>query len=375
MREQRKRNQNWMLLCLCVLMFCTSGAWADFRFGEPVNLGAPINTTLDEGIPSISSDGLSLYYSSGDPSDIWVAKRKSTKDAWEPGTSLGPIVNSSECDVWSFISADGLNLYFVSFNLDGTSNRPGGLGGGDIWQTTRPTVDDEWSPPANLGTPINSSSFDGAPCISANGLEFYFTSDRHSNVGDGDLYVCKRTSVQDAWSEPVALSVLNSNESYDIGPSLSTDGLVMFFTSWRASGYGRLDIYMTTRETLDASWSSPVNIDAPVNSSYDEFAPCISSDGRTLYFCGYIYSPPRPGGMGRVDIWQASIDPIVDFNGDELVDCNDVTIMIERWGTDDSVCDIGPMPWGDGVVDIEDLKVWIEYWEKENMLELTEDVE
>ncbi|MHC4070526.1 MAG: hypothetical protein ACYSWW_06385 [Planctomycetota bacterium] len=47
--------------------------------------------------------------------------------------------------------------------------------------------------------------------------------------------------------------------------------------------------------------------------------------------------------------------------------------MIDNWGTDESFCDIGPMPWGDGVVDVEDLKVFIKYWEQENMPQETEE--
>jgi len=43
--------------------------------------------------------------------------------------------------------------------------------------------------------------------------------------------------------------------------------------------------------------------------------------------------------------------------------------LIDAWGTDNTLYDIGPMPWGDGVVDIEDLKVFIKYWEQENMSE------
>jgi len=174
------------------------------------------------------------------------------------------------------------------------------------------------------------------------------------------MYVCKRESTQDAWSEPVALDVLNSY-SYDYGFCLSADGLTMFFYSWRAEGYGKSDIYITTRPTLDADWSPPVNIGPPVNSSYVELIPCISSDGHTLYFSENPNFPPsRPGGMGGDDIWTASIDPIVDFNGDGIVDLADLSILIERWDTDDSVCDIGPMPWGDGVVDGRDLLVLAE---------------
>jgi len=49
--------------------------------------------------------------------------------------------------------------------------------------------------------------------------------------------------------------------------------------------------------------------------------------------------------------------------------------MIDNWGTDESLCDIGPMPWGDGVVDIEDLKIFMVYWEQENIIEIPENEE
>ena len=54
-------------------------------------------------------------------------------------------------------------------------------------------------------------------------------------------------------------------------------------------------------------------------------------------------------------------DPVVDFNGDGTVDVMDIDIMIDCWGTDDPLCDIGPYPWGDGIVDVEDLVVLVEY--------------
>jgi inhibitor of cysteine peptidase len=56
-----------------------------------------------------------------------------------------------------------------------------------------------------------------------------------------------------------------------------------------------------------------------------------------------------------------SIAPVVDFNGDAFVDKADVCIMVDHWGTDNRLCDIGPMPWGDGVVDVQDLVVVAEH--------------
>ncbi len=62
-----------------------------------------------------------------------------------------------------------------------------------------------------------------------------------------------------------------------------------------------------------------------------------------------------------MDIWQAPIIPIVDFNGDGIVDATDVCIMIDHWGEDYPMCDIGPTPFGDGIVDVQDLIVLAEY--------------
>jgi hypothetical protein len=89
-----------------------------------------------------------------------------------------------------------------------------------------------------------------------------------------------------------------------------------------------------------------------VNSTAWEVGPKVSPDGSMLYF-----HSPRPGGLGGCDIWQVPIEVVVDFNDDGIVDAGDVCIMIEYWLTDYPLCDIGPMPWGDGVVDVEDLIV------------------
>jgi len=53
--------------------------------------------------------------------------------------------------------------------------------------------------------------------------------------------------------------------------------------------------------------------------------------------------------------------PLFDFNGDGIVDSVDMCIMVDYWGTDEPLCDIGPMPWGDGIVDVQDLIVLAEH--------------
>jgi len=131
---------------------------------------------------------------------------------------------------------------------------------------------------------------------------------------------------------------------------------MLFFASRRPGGLGGVDLYVTTRATTDDPWSDPVNLGPTINSSYNEAYPSISADGRALFF-----TSNRPGGFGDRDLWQVSIDPVVDLNGDGIVDAADMCIMVDNWGTDEPLCDIGPMPWGDGIVDVQDLIVLAEH--------------
>jgi hypothetical protein len=108
---------------------------------------------------------------------------------------------------------------------------------------------------------------------------------------------------------------------------------------------------MTRRKSIEEDWVEPVRLDSPINYA-DDYSPSISADGLTIYFMS-----TRLVGTGSRNLWQAEIIPIVDLNGDGIVTAADLCIMVDYWGTDNPLCDIGPMPWGDGVVDVEDLKV------------------
>jgi hypothetical protein len=109
---------------------------------------------------------------------------------------------------------------------------------------------------------------------------------------------------------------------------------------------------MSRRSSLSDPWEEATNLGPIVNSHKYEDPAELSADGSTLY-----WGSTRPGGYGNVDLWQASIEPIIDLNGDGIVDAADMCIIVDNWGTDNSLCDIGPTPFGDGVVDVEDLIV------------------
>ena len=115
-----------------------------------MNLGATVNSSSDDRRPSISFDGNTLYFSSNRPGgqgdfDIW----KTTKvgDAWDQPTNLGSPINTAYKDFLPSISSDGNTLYFIS-------DRPGGQGL-DIWMSNK--VGGVWTAPVNLGTTVNSA--------------------------------------------------------------------------------------------------------------------------------------------------------------------------------------------------------------------------
>jgi hypothetical protein len=208
----------------------------------------------------------------------------------------------------------------------------------------------------NLGPVVNSSHDDAFPSVSRDGLELYFRSNRPGGAGNYDIWMTKRTTRDAAWTEPMNLGPSVNSPADDRGPCLSADGLVLFFHSQRVGGYGSMDLYMTRRASRSGSWGEAVNLGPVINTGgYEEIAQ-ISADGSTLYF-----DSPRPGGLGGHDVWQVPLIPIVDLNSDGIVDAIDMCIMVDQWGTDDSLCDIGPMPWGDGIVDFQDLIVLAEH--------------
>ena len=340
------------------LLFLSQVAMGDFTFGTPTNLGSIVNGSDDVAGVSISADGQDLYFVSNRSGgygnyDLWVTVRPTTDDEWSEPTNLGPIVNSHHACMGPSISADGLTLYFSDMDYN-KPYLPGGVGSTDTWMVTRETTDAPWSSPVNIGQPVNYTGGDITPTTSADGLSLYFAR------GTGpvylyDLFLTTRATTNDPWSAPVNMGSTVNSTAAEFAPSISADRLILFFcrTSVSQSYY---DLWMMRRATVDDEWDPPVKLGFPDNTSAAESFPSISADGTTLYFCS-----GRPGGFGQWDIWQVSIQPVVDLNGSGIVDAEDVCIITDYWGTDEPLCDIGPMPWGDGVVDVQDLIVLAEH--------------
>jgi len=339
---------------VAAIMLGSGSTKADFTFGTPTSLGPTVNSLTDDYFPNISVDGLTLYFHSRrsgsyGPYDLWAATRTTTDDQWGEPVNLGPVVNSSVQDGGASISADGLSLYFHSLRS----------GVADLWVTTRATTSNAWLEPVNLGPTVNSSDSDVCPRISGDGLSLFFESTRAGGYGGRDLWVTTRATAADAWGAATNLGPNVNTSAGEVGLDIWVDGLTLMFSSNRSDGSGDYDMWMTTRATVSDLWGPAVNLGQAINTTYGESAPSISADGFSLYFCDY--NRAQPGGSGGIDMWHAPIIPVVDLDGDGKVDSADVCMMVDYWGTNEKLCDIGPTPFGDGIVDVQDLIVLSEH--------------
>ncbi len=143
--------------------------------------------------------------------------------------------------------------------------------------------------------PINDDKSDAChPSISADGLRLYFSSNRPGGYGGMDMYMSE--NVYGKWSKPINLGPKINSPKNEVFPYIHESG-VLFFSSDDMGGKGGLDIFYTSLDK-NGLYESPKNIGAPFNSDSDDFGFIIDKDNKS----GYMTSS-RTGGKGEDDIY------------------------------------------------------------------------
>jgi len=280
-------------------------SFANAAWSSPENL-ATINSTFNEQAPSLSPDGLSLYFGSNRPrpggstdTDLWVSHRSCDDCSWGAPVNLGPVVNSSVGDNGPSLSLDGHLLFFTSART--------GVGLNDIYVSHRANPKDDfgWGPPVLLGDGINTAAFEaGAEYVQSaeDGIaNFYFN--RGPSQAAQDIYVASITRDGETRGPAERVAELSDATANDAAASVRTDGREIFFGSTRSNLDGRLDLWFSTRRSVHERWSPPENL-AAVNSTANDQQPSLSSDGRTL-----LFASDRSGTIGGTDIWVSTRRP------------------------------------------------------------------
>ena len=136
----------------------------------------------------------------------------------------------------------------------------------------------KWSVPQII--PINSKFNVGTAGISPDGENMLIFVGSSNNTGS--IYRIKRETTSE-WSQPIPLERGINSDYLESTASISPDGKTLFFASNRPGGYGGMDLYKSEK-SKDGRWNKPQNLGPVINSRYDEDAPYIHPDGKTLFF-------------------------------------------------------------------------------------------
>jgi len=264
------------------------------KIDEIAGNSVELNTVALDGCPIESPDRLSLYMASDRPGglggiDIWVARRASRAAPWGAPVNVGAPVNSAANDFCPTPIA-GRGLFFVSTR----AGFCGSVANADIYFTRRNSAGG-WSAPEHFAcapSGPNSTLDEMAPSYVQ--ARLYFSQSSASVAGD--LYVSKkRGNMRFGPARPI--SELNDAAANDIQPNVRKDGREIVFSSNRPGTFGGQDLWIATRRSVAHRWSAPVNLGSAVNTAAAETRPSFSWDAQTLYF------GRAPGPEGSTDIF------------------------------------------------------------------------
>lgn len=207
--------------------------------------------------------------------------------AFSPET-LGIVVNTTDDEYVNMLSFDGTQLLFTRRMTVAEGFQK------EILLVSQ-WDGEQWVEPQSLAFSDFPDDVDpGAAFISADGKKLYLTGCGWTRDSSCDLYVAEWTGEQ--WSMPKPLSQSINTRNWESQPCVSSDGKELYFVSRRG---GNADIYRCLRNA-NGTWGEPQNIGAPVNTQGTEMAPFLHPDGRTLYF-----SSDKHIGMGGFDLFMS----------------------------------------------------------------------
>lgn len=288
------------------------------------NLGDSINTEWPEYSPVITADEQILYYTTRRPSttggeksgfdgmyyeDI-VVSYKDEKGKWSKPTSISPFINTSSNEATISLSPDGQVLLIYR----------GDVGNGDIFYSSFDGKD--WAIPQKFGSNINTEYWETHGCLSRDGNTLYFTSDRPGGLGGRDIYRCvKLPNGQWSLAQNVGAPI---NTPYDEdAPFLGADGMTFYFASKGDKSMGGFDIMFSIIDE-NGKFSDPMSMGYPINTTDDDVFYVATPDNKRFYLSSSheeIYnSGVHEKGFGEKDIYMGSVDimkenPLALFRG------------------------------------------------------------
>ncbi len=250
------------------------------------NLGSNINTKYNEYAAVISADESVLIFTARRPNstggkidpilnenfeDIYISE-KQVDGSWSTAKNMGEPVNTNDHDANSGLSADGQRFLIYM----------GKKGMGDLFECL--LEGDSWGEPKSLGKNINGKdSHEPSACYSPDGNLIYFVSDKPGGFGDHDIYISRKDE-KGKWGEAKNIGNTINTQYSEEGVYMHPDGKTLYFSSQGHNSMGGYDIFKSVHNEENDTWSTPVNIGYPVNTTGDDVFFVISASGRRGYY-------------------------------------------------------------------------------------------
>lgn len=264
-----------------------------------INLGNKINTEFSEHSPGVTADESTMVFTSrrnGTGSKIDTDGQyfediyisHFINNLWTKPIGIAEL-NSIDHDASISISADGQELYIYKAGF--TNNKESE--GGDIYVSH--LNGSKWSVPKKLSSVINTKSKESHLSISADKRTIFISSNRPGGYGGMDIYKASKLP-NGQWGRAKNLGPAINTAYDDDAPFIHPDGKTIYFSSAGHKTMGGLDIFKSVNSK--GRWTTPVNVGYPINSTDDDIYYTPTPDGKRAYFASY-----RKGSLGRTDVF------------------------------------------------------------------------
>ncbi len=274
---------------------------------EIVNVGEVINTDFPDFVPVVSADETTLIFTSrregvvggliDDNDGLFfedVYISKKVNGKWSTPKNMGPPINTPGHDASVGLSPDGQKLFIYRSHERATN----GLLGGDLFVSD---WDGEmWSEPVKMQDGINSRGREPSASITSDENTLFFSSNRQGGKGGLDIYWAKRLPSGE-WAAPKPIKEINTEYDED-APFIHSDGRTLYFSSRGHKTMGGYDIFRSIYNEQDETWSEPINMGYPINTAGDDIYFVWSADGKRGYF-----SSLREDSYGEKDIYVVNV--------------------------------------------------------------------
>ncbi|MEX1000947.1 MAG: OmpA family protein [Crocinitomicaceae bacterium] len=275
------------------------------RYTEIENMGPKVNTEYPEYAPVVTHDENLIFFASRRPpgrkknmdglyyEDIFYAQKDNGD--WQQSE----VIDKSSGYLQKEINEGKQHEAPISLSSDGKTLFIYKKNG--IWKSEK-EENGKWSIPRRMNQNVNIGDHNPSVFITEDGAEMFIVSQgAEGGLGGRDIYYTTKNA-DGAWNKPENLGgVINTPYNED-APFLSKDGKTLYFASTGHNTIGGYDIFKTTRKP-NGEWTEPINIGAPINSTGDDIYYVENSEGTLAY-----YASMRPGSYGYLDLYTANFE-------------------------------------------------------------------